>query len=228
MKKMLAAVAVLVAAICALTVVNFAYDTNPEVAAMGETANAAVSAETDVYSIDRQKSPVGLNAENQYDILADNHLYGHCDYGDYVPAETRYVDGFPEVDGVKTYNRYYGEEGYIKPAEEEKPEEDWNLHDFHKHGQLFESIGSGEMYFRNDEDREAFIDSLKEEFGAGNVREINLETATGSNPSSAQTDKTPSGNTADDSKSSDSFIDYAKDTVDNVNERQNAVNDAAN
>ncbi len=232
MKKMLFAVALLVAAVCALTVINAAYDVNPTVTLKGETANAIATSSADEYTYDRQDYPVGLNAENQYDILADNDLYGHVDYGDYVPAKTRYVDGFPTVDGEKTYDKYYGTDGYIYPGEEEKLREDWNLHDFHKHGELFESVGNGEMHFYNEEDREAYLQGMKDEFGAENVKITTDTNATYSGSSS--TADAASGNTASDASSSDSegsgnsIIDQAKDAVDSVNERQDATSDAVN
>lgn len=175
MKKMFVLVSLLVAAVCALSIINCAYDTTPEVVVLSEQANTIDTSSADLYTYERQENPVGINAENQYDILADNHLYGHCDYGDYVPAKTRYVDGFPTVDGEKTFSRYYEQKGYVKPAETDKPREDWNLHDFHANGEMFETIGNGEMIFRNDEDREAYIAALKEEFGADNVREAQLD-----------------------------------------------------
>ena len=205
MKKMFAVVTALVVAVCALSVISFTYDTAPDVViAGGEIANAIATSSADTCTHDRQDYPVGYNTENQYDILAENDLYGHVDYGDYVPAEVRYIDGFPTVDGIKTNNYYYGSEKYIEPAEEEKPREDWNLYDFHQNGELFESIGAGSMYFNNDEDRAAYIDSLKDEYGADNVREDNYSTSSSSS----------TGN---------SMIDNAKNTVDDVNEKQDNI-----
>lgn len=217
MKKMFVAVAFLVVAVCALTVVNFAYDTNPTVVAGSETANYIASSSADNYTNDRQDFPVGLNEENQYDILADNHLYGHDDYGDYVPAETRYVNGFPVVNGEKTYDKYYGTDGYIYPGEEEKSREEWNLHDFHKNGEYFESVGKGEMHFYNEEDMKAYAQQLRDEFGAENVHEVKLD-SNGDVVAPPPTSASGSGN---------SITDTAENTVDDVNQRQEDILNSA-
>ena len=145
MKKMFASlVTAFIIGICALTVINYSYDTSADVVTVGsEIANAIEVIETEDLICDRQDYPTGLNEESQYEILAVNHLYGHNDYGDYVPAETRYINGFPTVNGVKSNTKYYGYELYIFPGIEEKPYEDWNLYDFHEHGELLESEGKG-------------------------------------------------------------------------------------
>jgi hypothetical protein len=199
MKKIFALVTALVMAVCALTVVSFTYDVTPDVVVSGgETANAISTSSADSYTADRQDYPVGLNEENQYDILADNELYGHVDYGDYVPAEVRYVNGFPYIDGDMKNSQYYEDKPYI-PTEEDKPWEEWNLHDFHKNGEYFETIGNGTMNFYTVEDMEAYVDSLKEEYGAENIHETWYD-ANG-NPT-------------------DSPFSGVQDTVDEVNEQQ--------
>lgn len=208
MKKMFVAVTFIVVAICALTVFTFTFNTDSTVEIIGEPANAIATSSADKYTYDRHNSPVGLNEENQYDIIADNHLYGHDDYGDYVPAETRYVDGFPTVDGKKVYSKYYENKGYVKPAEEEKPREEWNLHDFHANGEYFETIGNGEMHFYNEEDMEAYVEQLRDEFGAENVHEIKID-AEGTVDNS---------NTSNNNGSS--LVDNAQDTVNDVNQSQ--------
>ena len=215
MKKIFVAVSLLVAAVCALTVVNFAYDTNPETeTVIIEPANAIATSSADTCTHDRQDYPIGLNEEKQYDILAENGLYGHADYGDYVPAETRYVDGFPTVDGEKTFNYYYGNARYVKPAEEEKAREDWNLRDFHANGELLETVGNGTMSFYNEEDMNAYVNSLKDEFGEENVHE-NQYDSNGTASSSS-------------SSSGNGLIDQAQDTVDDVNEKQDNIEDILN
>jgi len=144
MKKMFALLTVFIVAICALTVISFTYDTSVDVVyAGGEVANGLETNATEDLICERQDYPAGLNEEKQYDIIAVNGLYGHNDYGDYVPAETRYINGFPVVNGVKTNNRYYGCDPYVYPGEEEKPYEDWNLYDFHDNGEFLESEGNG-------------------------------------------------------------------------------------
>lgn len=212
MKKMFVLVALLVVAVCALSIINCAYDINPVVTAVGEQANAIATSSADTCTYDRQDYPIGLNTENQYDILADNDLYGHNDYGDYVPAEARYVDGFPIVDGEKKFSQYYETKKYIQPAEEEKPREDWNLHDFHANGELFETVGNGTMSFYNEEDMNAYVDSLKDEFGEENVNEYQYD-------SNGQSSSSSSGN---------GLIDQAQNTVDDVNEKQGNIEDILN
>jgi len=215
MKKIFVAVSLLVAAVCALTVLNFTYDTNPETeTVIIEPANAIATSSADTCTHDRQDYPIGLNEEKQYNILAENGLYGHADYGDYVPAETRYVDGFPSVDGEKKFSPYYEVKGYVKPADEEKAREDWNLHDFHANGEYFETVGNGTMSFYNEEDMNAYVDSLKDEFGEENIHEYQYDTnGTASSSSSS------SGN---------GLIDQAQDTVDDVNEKQDNYEDILN
>lgn len=215
MKKMFVLVALLVVAVCALSIINCAYDTNPVVTAVGEQANAIATSSADTCTHDRQDYPIGLNTENQYDILADNDLYGHADYGDYVPAETRYVNGFPTVDGEKKFSPYYEVKGYVKPADEEKEREDWNLHDFHANGEYFETVGNGTMSFYNEEDLEAYVDSLKDEFGEENVHEYQYD----SNGTASSSSSSSSGNGP---------IDQAQDTVDDVNEKQGNIEDILN
>ena len=145
MKKYVIPFTVLFIAVIALSVFSLSYDVSADVAAVEEPAAAQsiASSSAESYTADRQDYPVGLNAENEYDILADNKLYGHDNYGDYVPAKVRYVDGFATVDGKKTYSRYYEDKKYVQPPEEEKPREDWNLNDFHEHGEFLESEGNG-------------------------------------------------------------------------------------
>ncbi|MBE6836072.1 MAG: hypothetical protein E7515_07500 [Ruminococcaceae bacterium] len=208
MKKMFAIVVALVMAVCALSIIDASYDTTPEkVIIKSETANAIATSSADLYTADRQDYPVGLNEENQYDILAENELYGHADYGDYVPAEVRYVDGFPVVDGEKTYNSYYGSERYVDPGEQEKPREDWNLHDYHKNGEFFESVGHGAMYFNSVEDMQAYAQMMKEEFGE-NIHDTYYDV---------------DGNQVD---RGSSLIDNAEAIVGDVNSRQQDTLDA--
>ncbi|MBO4338866.1 MAG: hypothetical protein J5877_02955 [Clostridia bacterium] len=212
MKKMFALVIALVIAVCALSIFSITYDTTPDVVISGgEIANAIATSSADTCTHDRQDYPIGANAENQYDILADNDLYGHADYGDYVPAEVRYVDGFPTVDGEKTYSRYYEDSRYVQPAEEEKPREDWNMHDFHANGEMFETVGNGTMSFYSEEDRDAYIASLKEEFGEENVHEYQYDS---------------NGNAS--SSTGNGLIDQAQNTVDDVNEKQGNIEDILN
>lgn len=145
MKKFFIPFLVLIIAVVALSVYAATYDTGTPAVVVREqsAAQSIASSSADLYAKNRTDYPVGKNTENQYDILAKNKLYGHNDYGDYVPAKVRYVDGFATVDGKKTYSRYYEDKKYVQPPEEEKDREDWNLYDFHDHGELLESEGNG-------------------------------------------------------------------------------------
>jgi hypothetical protein len=171
MKKYFIPVLLLVIAVMALSVYTATYDTGVVKVAADEPAAAQsiASSSADKYAADRQKNPTGLNAEHQYDILAKNKLYGQNDYGDYVGAKVRYVDGFATVDGQKTFSKYYENKKYVKPAEEDKDREDWNLHDYHANGEMFETVGNGTMSFYTEEDRDAYIKALQDEFGVENV-----------------------------------------------------------
>lgn len=178
MKKLLIPVIMLIAAVMTLSIYTAMYDTEPDAVALVQPADAQSidTSSADYYTADRQEYPVGANADNQYDILADNQLYGHDDYNDYTEAKVRYVDGYPVVNGEKTYSKYYATDGYIQPAEEDKPWEEWNMHDFHANGEFFDTFGNGTMSFYNKEDMEAFAEEMRNEYGAENIREVKLDT----------------------------------------------------
>ena len=211
MKKLLIVVTALVVAVTGLTVYTGTYNTNPDkvVAVNSETANAEETVEdtieVDIVSSKKPAEEADDDDVCQYRIIAENNLYGQDDYSDYVPAKTEYVDGFPEVDGRKTYNAYYKTSGYETPAEEEKPREDWNLYDFHKNGELIESVGNGTMSFRTKEDRDAYLSSLEDEYGKENVNASNYDA---------------------DGKSN-TVADKTQNVVDEVNEKQQDTLEAA-
>jgi len=215
MNKMYFAVALLLAATSAVAIFSNNFSKDPVTVADSQMPNCGVAADSSAvkYNVDEPEYYTGYNYEDQYDILYYNDLYGHDDYGDYVPAKDEYVNGFPVVNGEKTYDKYYGTDGYIYPGESEKSREDWNLHDFHKNGEYFETFGNGRMSFYNEEHMNEYKKQLEEEYGKENIYEIKLDDDASFDGSSASYSGSGSGADTGD----------VQDVVDDVNQRTDDI-----